>query len=248
MKDSYAKYLEHPYIWPNTIDFRLFQKKIADIASTRNTLIILPTALGKTVISVIVAANLLYNYRNVKILVMAPTRPLVIQHKNSFTRFLKLTEKDTILLTCKITPINRTALWGSDARIVFATPQVVRNDLIKKRCTLEHYGLLIFDECHRAVKNYAYTDIAKFYISQAKYPLILGTTASPGSELNRVLAICRNLFIEQVEYRNEEDPDVVPYIQPISVEWKRVTLPSEYLEIQKYRINFFNSVPVSWIF
>lgn len=232
LKGSGVKYLEHPFIWPNTVELRRYQKKIADIASDRNTLVILPTALGKTVISVIVAANILYNYRNVKILVMAPTRPLVIQHKDSFTRFLKLKEQDTILLTGKTPPNYRIAFWENNARIVFSTPQVVRNDLLKKRLTLEKYGLLIFDECHRAVKRYAYTDIAKFYVSQAKYPLILGMTASPGSDLSRVLDVCRNLFIEQVEYRNEEDLDVKPYIQPISIGWKRVNLPNEYLEIR----------------
>ena len=232
LKGSVVKYLEHPFIWPNTVEFRLFQKKIADIAYERNTLVILPTALGKTVISAIVSANILYNYRNAKVLVMAPTRPLVMQHKSSFNKFLKLKEKDTILLTGKTPPNYRVALWENDARVVFSTPQVVRNDLLKKRLKLENYGLLIFDECHRAIKKYAYTEIAKFYVSQAKYPLILGMTASPGSELSRVLDICRNLFIEQVEYRNEEDPDVKHYIQPISIEWKRVNLPSEYLEIR----------------
>ena len=232
VEGSGIKYFEHPFIWSNTVEFRLFQKKIAEIASKRNTLVILPTALGKTVISAIVSANILYNYRNAKVLVMAPTRPLVIQHKSSFNRFLKLKEKDTILLTGKTPPNYRVAFWKNDARVVFSTPQVVRNDLLNKRLTLENYGLLIFDECHRAVKKYAYTKIAKFYVSQAKYPLILGMTASPGSELNKVLDICRNLFIEQVEYRNEEDPDVKHYIHPITIEWKRVNLPSEYLEIR----------------
>jgi Fanconi anemia group M protein len=232
MKGVGVKYLDHPFIWSNTVELRLFQKKIADIASDRNTLVILPTALGKTVISAIVAANILYNYKNAKILVMAPTRPLIMQHQESFLRFLKLRENDTILLTGKTAPNYRIALWENDAKIVFSTPQVVRNDLLKKRLTLERYGLLIFDECHRAVKRYAYTDIAKMYISQAKYPLILGMTASPGSELSRVLDVCNNLFIEHVEYRNEEDLDVKPYIQPISIAWKRVNLPSIYVEIR----------------
>ena len=53
-------------------------------------LVILPTALGKTVISAIVAANILYNYREAKILVMAPTRTLIDQHRRSFLRILKL--------------------------------------------------------------------------------------------------------------------------------------------------------------
>jgi Fanconi anemia group M protein len=226
------KYLELPLIWPKTVEFRLYQKKIADVASERNTLVILPTALGKTVISAIVAANTLYNYRDAKVLVMAPTRPLVMQHRNSFTRMLKLREKDTVLLTGKTAPEYRRAIWESEARVVFSTPQVVRNDLLEQRLSLEKYGLLVFDECHRAVKKYAYTDIAKFYVSQAKYPLILGMTASPGSKLNRILNVCRNLYIERVEYRSEEDSDVKPYVHPIKIEWRRVNLPREYLEIK----------------
>lgn len=229
---SGLKHFEHLLVWPNTVELRLYQKSIADVASERNTLVILPTALGKTVISAMAAANLLVNYRNVKILVMAPTRPLVLQHRNSFFRLLKLRERDVALLTGETPPEMRKIVWEGEAKVVFSTPQVVRNDLLEHRVSLENYGLLVFDECHRAVKEYAYTDIAKFYVSQARYPIILGMTASPGSDLERVLAVCRNLYIERVEYRSEEDPDVKLYIQPITVEWKRVNLPREYLEFK----------------
>jgi len=233
LKEAHSsKHLEHPLIWPEKVEFRLYQKKIADVASERNTLVILPTALGKTVISAIAAADILYNYRDAKILVMAPTRPLVMQHQNSFIRLLKLREKDTILLTGKTPPGHRRFIWEGEARVVFSTPQVVRNDLLAHRLSLENYGLLVFDECHRAVKKYAYTDTAQFYVSQARYPLILGMTASPGSNLSRILEVCRNLYIECVEYRSEEDPDVKPYIHPIEVEWKRVNLPKDYLTIR----------------
>jgi len=233
MLEAYGpKHLEHPLIWPRTVEFRLYQKSIADVASERNTLVILPTALGKTVISAMVTANLLYNYRDVKVLVMAPTRPLVLQHRNSFLRLLKLRERDTALLTGETYPEYRKIVWEGEARVVFSTPQVVRNDLLEHRVSLEKYGLLVFDECHRAVKEYAYTDIAQFYVSQAVYPRILGMTASPGSDLSRVLEVCRNLYVERVEYRGEEDPDVKPYIQPIEIEWKRVNLPAEYLDIR----------------
>ena len=233
MLEAYGpKHLEHPLIWPRTVEFRLYQKSIADVASERNTLVILPTALGKTVISAMVTANLLFNYRAVKVLVMAPTRPLVLQHRNSFLRLLKLRERDTALLTGETYPEYRKIVWEGEARVVFSTPQVVRNDLLEHRVSLEKYGLLVFDECHRAVKEYAYTDIAQFYVSQAVYPRILGMTASPGSDLSRVLEVCRNLYVERVEYRGEEDPDVKPYIQPIEIEWKRVNLPAEYLDIR----------------
>jgi len=226
------KYVEHPLIWPGKVEYRLYQKRIADVASERNTLVILPTALGKTVISALVAANILYNYRDAKILVMAPTRPLVMQHRETFLKILKLREKDTAVLTGRTPADHRMAFWHGEARIYFSTPQVVKNDLLEGRLNLENFMLLVFDECHRAVKEYAYTDIAGVYVAQARYPLILGMTASPGSELSRVQEVCRNLYIERVEFRTEEDPDVKPYIQPIEIEWKRVDLPREYLAIK----------------
>jgi len=240
------KCLEHPLIWPNTVEFRLYQKHIAETASERNTLVILPTAMGKTVISAMVAANTLCNYRDAKVLVMAPTRPLVMQHRNSFLRILKLKEKDTAILTGKTPSDHRRLFWEGEARVVFSTPQVVRNDLLEHRLSLENYGLVVFDECHRAVKEYAYTDVARIYVSQACYPLILGMTASPGSDVNRVLQVCRNLYIERVEFRSEEDPDVKPYIQPIEIEWKRVNLPKEYLTIRSH-IRSMLDKRVNWL-
>ena len=45
-----------------------------------------------------------------------------------------------------------------------------------------NFSLLVFDEAHRAVKDYAYTLIAKYYIQQSSHPVILAMTASPGSE------------------------------------------------------------------
>ncbi|MDQ3838628.1 MAG: DEAD/DEAH box helicase family protein, partial [Thermoproteota archaeon] len=68
-------FVEHPLLWNNTVEFRQYQKNIADSVTNRNTLVILPTALGKTVISILVCADVLYKYRNKRVLVMAPTRP-----------------------------------------------------------------------------------------------------------------------------------------------------------------------------
>jgi Fanconi anemia group M protein len=232
LEAKFQKYLEHPLIWPKTVEFRLYQKRIADIALKKNTLVILPTALGKTIISAIVAAETLYNYKDSRVLVMAPTKPLIIQHKESFCKILKLRDKDSVILTGKTPPSLRADIWKGSGRIVFSTPQVVRNDLRNGRLTLEKYGLLVFDECHRAVKRYAYTEVAQHYAVQARYPLILGMTASPGSNLNRISDVCNNLFTEHVEYRTEEDQDVKPYIHDIDVKWKKVKLPYEYLKIK----------------
>jgi ERCC4-related helicase len=64
---------------------------------------------------------------------------------------------------------------------IFATPETVLNDLRAGRASLRNFSLLVFDEAHRCVKDYAYTEIARLYMEQAADPLILGLTASPGS-------------------------------------------------------------------
>jgi ERCC4-related helicase len=107
---------------------------------------------------------------------------------------------------------------------------VVRNDLLQGRLSLKGFGLLVFDECHRSVKEYAYTEVASSYMKGGPpYPLILGMTASPGSDADRVAAVCKSLFIERVEHRSETDDDVRPYINPITVESRSVALPAQYL-------------------
>jgi Fanconi anemia group M protein len=88
--------------------------------------------------------------------------------------------------------------------------------------------LIVFDEAHRAVKDYAYTFIADQYVRHCSYPLILGLTASPGSENNKIQEICNNLFIEHLEYKTEEDADVKRYINPIDINWEWFDLPAEY--------------------
>ncbi|MEM0146481.1 MAG: helicase-related protein, partial [Conexivisphaerales archaeon] len=134
--------------------------------------------------------------------------------------------------TGKVPPEHRAAIWGSDARVIFSTPEVVRNDLLEGRLNLKGFGLVVFDEAHRAVKEYAYTEIARAYVSQADFPMILGMTASPGSNLERVMDVCRNLYIEKVEFRDEDDPDVKPYINKIDIEWEKVQLPESYRQVR----------------
>ena len=218
-----------PLIYEESLEFRAYQKNIADSAYNKNTLVIIPTALGKTVIAILVSAHALYNHRRKRVLVIAPTRPLVVQHMKSFFSVLKVSQDQLTEVTGKTQPLARTAIWNNkDVRLVFATPEVVRNDLLDNRLNLEDFSLLIFDEAHRAVKDYAYTAIARKYVDQSEYPVILAMTASPGSDTKRIQDVCNNLFIEHLEYRTEEDADVKPYVNPIDVNWQWVNLTSEH--------------------
>ncbi|RLF08656.1 MAG: DEAD/DEAH box helicase, partial [Thermoprotei archaeon] len=118
----------------------------------------------------------------------------------------------------------RAKLWKT-AKIVFATPQAVRNDIVYGFVPLKEVCLIIFDEAHRAVGDYPYVFIAERYMSEALYPLILALTASPGSSRQHIKQVCSSLFISQVEVRDEESPDVKPYVNPINLEWKHIDLP-----------------------
>ena len=83
-------------IAPNSIESRQYQKNISDTSSQKNTLVILPTALGKTIIGLLTAVKRLDVYPWAKILFMAPTRPLVLQHFKTFSQFLIYDENKCI--------------------------------------------------------------------------------------------------------------------------------------------------------
>jgi ERCC4-related helicase len=228
-QENEPHHFNHALIKKRCIEFRSYQNNISESVRSKNTLVILPTALGKTVIAILVCAEFLYNYKSKRVLVMAPTKPLVAQHMSSFFSVLNIPEDGIAVLTGKNLPPTRMAVWNrKEIRLVFATPEVVKNDFAENRLSLSEFSLLVFDEAHRAVKDYAYTSIARYYVQQSSYPVILAMTASPGSEKTRMEEVCNNLYIEQIEYRNEEDEDVKPYINPIDVTWKWFTIPQEY--------------------
>ena len=229
---SKQSYVVHPLIKDNSIESRLYQNNIFNLSKGKNSLIILPTSLGKTVISALICADILYNYKHSRILIMAPTRPLVLQHLISFSSFLKVLDDQKILVTGKVSPSMRKMIWDNKTiKLIFATPEVIRNDLSESRLNLKDFGLVIFDEAHRAIKDYAYTLISKRYIEQSSNPLILALTASPSSDKERIEQICNNLYIEHIEYRTEEDIDVKSYVNPIELKWEFLKLPEEYKQI-----------------
>jgi ERCC4-related helicase len=226
------RFIVHPLIKNNSIESRLYQNIIFNSSKDKNSLIVLPTSLGKTVISALICAEILYNYKQNRILIMAPTRPLVLQHLLSFSSFLKVLDDQKILVTGKISPSTRKMIWDNKTiKLIFATPEVIRNDLNESRLNLKDFGLIVFDEAHRAIKDYAYTLISKKYMEQSPNPLIVAMTASPGSDKNRIQQICNNLYIEHIEYRNEEDVDVKPYVNPIELKWEFVELSEKYRQI-----------------
>jgi ERCC4-related helicase len=208
---------------------REYQKRIAETAASTNTLVVLPTGLGKTNIAILVAAKVLNNRPGSKIVILAPTRPLVLQHCRTFKAELNLPDVASVVLTGTVQPGERETLWLK-ATAIFATPQTVYNDVKNGRISLKDVSLVVFDEAHRSVKDYTYTRLAKAYTENAKHPLILGLTASPGASKERVNEIKRNLFIEAVEARTEDSDDVKEYVEQTNIDIIRVKVPERYYD------------------
>ncbi len=211
---------------------RLYQELIAATAVKKNTLCILPTGLGKTYIALLVSAYKLEESTNGKILMVAPTRPLVNQHLETFKKNMILDQEKIIALTGKIHANDRRILYERGL-IFFATPQIIRNDVDNKILDLGKFSLLIIDECHRSVKQYAYTEVVERYLKSASHPLILGLTASPGGMKDKIDEVKKNLKIEAVEIRTEKDEDVKPYVKETKVERVYVEFPEEFQNISK---------------
>ncbi len=211
---------------------RLYQETILATAAARNTLVVLPTGLGKTNIFLMLAAQRLRLYPESKVLLIGPTKPLIDQYREVFRKFFDIPEERMAVLTGMIPPEKRIDIWNKST-VLFSTPQGLENDLLAGKITLDSVTLLGFDEAHRAVKEYSYVWIAKHYMESARFPRIMALTASPGSDLEKISEVCSNLFIEDIEVRTESDSDVKPYVQEIEIDWVKVDLPAEFEEVKE---------------
>ncbi len=221
-------YVKHPLVKDNTVKLREYQEAIISSAINANTLVVLPTGLGKTMIAAMVAAHRLEKFPDSKVLFLAPTKPLVVQHKKTFSELLNVEELAVLTGTDSI--LNRPKTFEKN-RIIFATPQTIENDLMRG-LTLKNVSLIIFDEAHRAVGDYSYVYIASEYIKQSANSLILGLTASPSSDSEKIKELCGSLFIKQIEAKTEKDSDVKPYVQETRTDWVRVELPPEFKKVK----------------
>jgi ERCC4-related helicase len=212
---------------------RLYQQSIFDTCKSKNCLVILGTGLGKTGVAMMLASHRLDLFPNSKVLFVAPTRPLVAQHFETFKRHVNINPSKMVFFTGNVKPEERARQW-KDASIIFSTPQSISNDIISSRISLEDVSALIIDEIQHCVGDYDYVWICKQYNKVAKFPRILGLTASPGSDVDKINEVCKNAFIEDVEIRTDEDPDVKPYIKQVDIDYVLVDLPEDFKVVQKY--------------
>jgi len=218
-------FIEHKLIKPNSIEIREYQTNLANDVKNQNCLIVLPTGLGKTTIALQVIVDYMQNGTG-GVLFLAPTRVLVNQHYE----FLKenLLIADIGIVTGEDLLSKRKKKWMNS--VVCATPEITKNDFARNMVSPNQFALVVFDEAHRTVGDYAYSIIAEYF--QNTDTRILAMTATLPSEKEKAKEIVTRLRIKNLIERSDESPDVKPYIQKTETEWVRVDLTKEMKAIQ----------------
>jgi len=229
-------HVDHPGLVSEMVEARAYQLQAVDDAMAGSMLLILPTAAGKTAVAWMSIVERMEQTGGWA-LVIAPTVALSNQHlENALPVFSNAGEWNPIVLSGQQTASKRPDLWKG-SRLVFATPQVVRNDVGKGVLSLEDCSLLVVDEAHHCTGEHAMAEVAEMYLSQSRNPLILATTASPGSRREQVEEICRRLDIQKIHLRTRDDPMLTEFLAELEVEEMGVVVPSEIRDLaEPFRI------------
>nr|XP_015205749.1 PREDICTED: Fanconi anemia group M protein [Lepisosteus oculatus] len=219
------------WIYPTNYPVREYQLKISETALSQNTLVCLPTGLGKTFIAAVVMYNFYRWYPSSKIVFMAPTKPLVAQQIEACYKVMGIPQDHMAELTGSTQAQTRKEIWRS-RRVFFLTPQVMVNDLSREACPASQVKCVVIDEAHKALGNHAYCQVVRELWNHTQQFRVLALSATPGSDARAVQQVISNLLISHIELRSEESPDIQPYSHQRSLEKVVVPLGEELARYQ----------------
>ncbi|KAH9909305.1 P-loop containing nucleoside triphosphate hydrolase protein [Xylariomycetidae sp. FL2044] len=200
------------WVYPTNLGTtRDYQYSIVKNGLFNNTLVALPTGLGKTFIAATIMLNYFRWMKKAKIVFVAPTKPLVSQQVDACFYIAGIPRSETTLLTGEIPAGRRAEEWESK-RVFFITPQTLENDLSSGCADPKSIGLLVVDEAHRSTGNYSYVKVVSFLRRFSSSFRVLALTATPGSKVEAVQEVIDNLGISHVEIRTEKSIDIRQYI------------------------------------
>ena len=184
----------------NGLETRIYQEVLFMEAKDQNSLIVLPTGLGKTII-IMYLVNYFYNkVPNKKIIVATPTKPLVHQIAETFIEFLDIPEEFIQEMAGSTSPEKRAEIYKT-GQIFIGTPQTFSNDFDTDKIDPKEISLLCFDEAHRSTGNYAYVRIVQNFYDFNVNPRIVGFTATPAYKPEQREQIIHILLIESFSSR-----------------------------------------------
>ncbi|KAM6358655.1 Fanconi anemia group M protein isoform 4-T5 [Alca torda] len=219
------------WIYPTNYPERGYQLRMARASLLANTLVCLPTGLGKTFVAAVVMYNFYRWFPSGKVLFLAPTKPLVAQQMEACARVMGIPAQHMAEMTGGTQALNRRELWATK-RVFFLTPQIMVNDLSRGTCPAVEIKCLVIDEAHKALGNHAYCQVVRELSKYTNQFRILALSATPGSDTKAVQQVISNLLIAQIELCAEDSPEIQPYSHERQVEKIVVPLGEELVEIQ----------------
>ncbi|XP_035725984.1 Fanconi anemia group M protein-like isoform X2 [Vespa mandarinia] len=224
------------WIYPENYPVREYQFNIVNRALYYNTLICLPTGLGKTFIAAVVMYNFWRWYPCGKVVFLAPTKPLVAQQIDACHNVMGIPSIESIELTGNVNHKTRQTAWYKK-RIFFATPQVFHNDLENNIIPSELIKCVVIDEAHKALGKHSYCECIRILSEKNQYFRILALSATPGNKIANVHQIVQNLHVAHIELRDETSLDIMPYINRRKTDIILVPLGEE---LEKYKERYIN--------
>ncbi|KAL5615650.1 hypothetical protein BROUX41_005688 [Berkeleyomyces rouxiae] len=216
----------------NLGDIREYQFNIVQSSLFHNTLVALPTGLGKTLIAATVMLNYYRWTKKAKLVFVAPTRPLVSQQVNACYEIAGIPKNDTSILMGNVRPAVRAEVWAS-RRVIFTTPQTLENDISRGYADPKSICLLVIDEAHRATGNHSAAKSCRRIMNFNKSFRVLALTATPGSTVESVQDVMNNLGISKVEIRTEESIDLRQYTHQRNVDTHVVDFSHELQTVRE---------------
>ncbi|XP_036240733.1 Fanconi anemia group M protein [Molothrus ater] len=223
------------WIYPTNLPVRPYQERMAGAALLANTMVCLPTGLGKTFVAAVVMYNFYRWFPSGKVLFLAPTKPLVAQQMEACGRVMGIPSRDMAEMTGGTQALGRQELWNTK-RVFFLTPQIMVNDLSRGTCPAMEIKCLVIDEAHKALGNHAYCQVVRELSKYTNQFRVLALSATPGSDTKAVQQVISNLLIAQIEVCAEDSPEIQPYSHERQVEKIVVPLGEELVEFQNIYI------------
>lgn len=219
------------WIYPTNYAMRDYQFNIVKKALFYNTLVRLPTGLGKTFIAAVVMYNFYRWFPHSKVVFMAPTKPLVAQQIEACHKVFGIDTDDMSEMTGHVNPTERKKEWANK-RVFFVTPHILVNDIRKGSCPAKSIVCLVVDEAHRATGNYSYVQVVRELLASTRHFRVLALSASPGKDTKLVQTVINNLLIAHLEIRTEEDLDVRQYVHHTKTETIVISLSAQIVQVR----------------
>ncbi|KAF9270443.1 P-loop containing nucleoside triphosphate hydrolase protein [Marasmius fiardii PR-910] len=220
-----AKYWIYPLNQPK----RDYQYNIVKNALFDNTIVALPTGMGKTFVAGVIMLNLYRWFPEGKVVFVAPTKPLVAQQIEACHRTCGIPGSDAAELTGEIPKVMRNRLWKAK-RVFYMTPQTLINDLTSENCDARDIILLVI----ASGGDYAYNQVIRYMMAKNPHFRVLALTATPGSTSDAVQNIVDGLHISRIEIRDENSLDLRPYIHEKEVKQHIIKMSPDIVAVRDH--------------